>query len=45
MRNVLVHVYASVDPELVHAAATAGPAYFARFAHEISAWPAAPDRR
>jgi len=38
MRNVLAHVYASVDPEKVHHAATAGLAELERFAAEVGGW-------
>ncbi|MCP4656342.1 MAG: DUF86 domain-containing protein [bacterium] len=38
MRNILAHVYSSVDPGKVHRAATAGLADLERFAREVSAW-------
>lgn len=38
LRNVVAHVYARIDPELVHRAATAGLGDLERFAAELSAW-------
>ncbi len=38
MRNVLAHLYASVDPVKVHHAATIGLADLERFTEEVGAW-------
>lgn len=38
LRNILVHVYAKVDPSLVHEAATESLSVLDRFATEISTW-------
>jgi len=38
LRNIVAHGYSGVDPEQIHAAATAGMADLERFAAEVSAW-------
>lgn len=38
LRNVVAHVYAQADPELVHQAATTGIDDLERFSHAVAAW-------
>jgi len=38
LRNVLAHMYSSVDPVKVHLAATVGLSELERFAGEVSSW-------
>lgn len=38
LRNVVTHVYAQVDPQLVHRAATSGLADLETFRREVAAW-------
>lgn len=38
LRNIVAHGYSGVDPQQIHAAATAGVADLERFAAEVSAW-------
>jgi uncharacterized protein YutE (UPF0331/DUF86 family) len=45
LRNIVAHVYARLDPQLLHAAATDGLGDLERFAAELSAWAEAQDDR
>ena len=38
LRNIVAHGYSGVDPEQIHAAASAGLPDLERFAAEVSAW-------
>lgn len=38
LRNVVAHVYAQADPELVHRAATTGVDDLERFSRDVAAW-------
>jgi uncharacterized protein YutE (UPF0331/DUF86 family) len=38
LRNIVAHGYSNVEPALIHAAATNGPADLERFGTEVSAW-------
>ncbi len=38
LRNILAHMYSSVDPAKVHLAATTGLTVLERFAEEVGAW-------
>lgn len=38
LRNIVAHLYAQADPELVHQAATTGVDDLERFSHAIAAW-------
>jgi uncharacterized protein YutE (UPF0331/DUF86 family) len=38
LRNVVAHGYAGVDPAMVHAAGTQGPADLETFAREVAGW-------
>jgi uncharacterized protein YutE (UPF0331/DUF86 family) len=38
LRNIVAHGYSRVEPGLIHAAATTGPADLERFGEEVAAW-------